>query len=265
MKKKSFIHFLPEFGCMATGVLYGGIGVIALLSFFRVRDGGADESSMLLVLNDLLVGKILIILILLGTTCYVAWRMYEVVADPYHYGRSWKGLARRAGIALSTVADALVVSSCVRVLLGTNEIQTNGQPVEERAMTEALLDAGNDWVVISLGVVILATAMIQLVYGFTKGYKERVDEHGFNAITKNIFHVLGFYGYGARGLILGIIGYFFLAAGIEHEAEIVVNTDKAFDFIGDNLGHLLFIVTAVGTIAFGSFMVALGVTYKAAK
>jgi hypothetical protein len=260
--KKDLLHYLPEFGCMATGVLYGGIGVIALLSFFKVREGGADESSILLVLNDFVLGKIAIFLILSGTACYVAWRIYETIADPYHYGRTWKGIARRAGIALSTAADALVTYAGVRVLLGVGDIQTNGQPVEERAMTQALLSAGDDWLVVVLGVSILATAVVQLLYGYTRGYKERVDDTSFNEFSRRVFHIFGLYGYTARGIILGIIGFSFLLAGLRHQANVVVNTDKAFDFIGDHVGHIFFIIVAAGTIAYGCFMIALGITYK---
>lgn len=250
---------------MATGTLYLGIGIIALLSFFKVRNGGADESSIMVVLNDFILGKILILLILSGTACYVAWRIFEVINDPYHYGRSWRGLGKRTGIALSTTTDALILIAGVRVLLGISAIQGDGQPVEERAMTESLLSGGYGWIVILIGISFLATAIVQLVYGFTRGYRERVDEHDFNGILENIFHVLALYGYGARGLILGIIGYFFLMAGIQHDAGVVVNTDKAFDFIGDNVSHALFIITAAGTIAYGCFLFALGITYKPSK
>jgi hypothetical protein len=260
--KKSIIHYLPEFGCIATAILYAGIGVIAMLSFLKLREGGADESSIMLVLNEFVVGKIIVIAILTGTACYVAWRMYEVFADPYGYGKSGKGLAQRTGIALSTTADALVVWSAMRVLLGLGDIQSNGQPVEERAMTKMLLEAGDAWLVILLGAAIMLTAIVQFTYGITRGYKERMEEDGFGPITRKVFYVLGLYGYGARGIILGIIGFFFLKAGIQSDSDVVVNTDKAFDFIGDNVGHAFFIITALGTIAYGVFMFGMGLTYK---
>jgi hypothetical protein len=264
-RKKDWVWYLPELGSMATGITYGGVGVIALLSFFKVREGGADESSMLLVLNDFLLGKIIVIAILAGTSCYIVWRIYEAFTDPYQYGSSAKGIGRRFGIALSTVADALIVYAGVRVLLGSSHIQTDGQPREERAMTEALLNAGDDWVVILLGSVIVTTAIVQLIYGFTKGYKERVDEMDYSRGMLKALHILALYGYTARGIILGITGFFFLQAGILHRAQAVVNTDKAFDFIGDHVGHAFFILVAVGTICYGLFMFALGFTYKPGK
>ena len=42
-KTKEWLRYLPRFGCICTGIIYGSVGVLALLSFFKVRHGGADE------------------------------------------------------------------------------------------------------------------------------------------------------------------------------------------------------------------------------
>src|SRR4051812_38446797 len=110
MKKKwTIIHYLPVYGCIATGIIYAAIGVIAILSFLKIRHGGADESSMMAILAEYVIGKIIILIILLGTVCYIIWRFYETITDPYDYGKHIKGLIRRTGIALSTLADILIV------------------------------------------------------------------------------------------------------------------------------------------------------------
>ena len=59
IKKTSFIRYLPVYGCFSTGIIYLAIGGIAILSFLRVRKGGADESTLLAILNDHAIGKFL--------------------------------------------------------------------------------------------------------------------------------------------------------------------------------------------------------------
>lgn len=49
--------------------------------------------------------------------------------------------------------------------------------------------------------------------------------------------------------------------GIAGNSRHVVNTGKAFDFIGDHVGHLPFIIVAIGTIAYGLFMFGFGIYY----
>lgn len=265
-EKKSFIHFFPVYGCISTGLIYGAIGFIALLSFFKIRDGGADESSMLALINDYIVGKIFIWIVLTGTLCFVIWRFYEAFTDPYRYGRKISGMVKRIGICLSTIADIMIAYTAIRVLLFKNNIMVNGQPREERQTVDSLLHQswGNE-LVIAIGVLIMVTAATQFLYGMTQGYKERIDMDRFHPALKILTHIMAWAGYIARGVILGIIGFFLLKSGTTENAADVVNTDKAFDFIGDRVGHLYFILVALGTICYGVFMVILGTAYDIDK
>jgi hypothetical protein len=264
-KKRTIISYLPVYGCIATGIIYAAIGVIAILSFLKIRHGGADESSMMAILAEYVIGKIIILIILLGTVCYIIWRFYETITDPYDYGKNIKGLIKRTGIALSTLADILIVYAAVRVLLGAGNIQQDGQPKEEQEMVRNMLNNYGQFPVISIGVIYLATAVIQLLYGITRGYRERVDIERFSFFFRNIIHILAWAGYFARGIILGIIGFFFVKAGVIEDARYIVNTDKAFDFIGDHVGHVYFILIAVATACYGFFMFAQGIAYDIDK
>jgi heme/copper-type cytochrome/quinol oxidase subunit 2 len=264
-KKRTVIHYLPVYGCIATGILYASIGVIAILSFLKLRYGGADEASMMAILAEYVVGKIVICILLLGTLCYIAWRFYETITDPYEYGNNWQGGIKRAGIALSTIADILIVYAAVKVLLGLSQFQPSGQPHEEQAMVYKMLKNQGQWPVMAIGFVYMITAVIQLWYGITKGYRERVDIERFSSVFRNAVHILAWAGYAGRGIILGIIGFFFLKAGITENARYVVNTDKAFDFIGDHVGHVYFILVAIATICYGTFMFVQGIAYDTDK
>jgi hypothetical protein len=263
-KKKIFVRYLPFYGCVSTGIIYVAIGVIAILSFLKIKDGGADEGSLLVYLNDFIVGQVFIWIILLGTVSYIIWRIYEAIKDPYGYGKDVKGIAKRTGIALSSIADALIAYTAIEVLLGAGNIQANGQPQEQRQIVASMLqESWGESFIISMGFIICITALVQFFYGITKGYKERLNIDRFSPVMKNIIYFLAGTGYLARGIILAIIGFFFIKAGILENARYIVNTDKAFDFIGDHIGHVYFILVAVGTIFYGLFMFALGITYDA--
>lgn len=261
-KKEFFVHYLPIYGCISTGIIYSAIGVIAILSFLKLKQGGADEGSLLVFLSEYLVGRIFVWIILFGTLSYIVWRIYESIKDPYDYGGNGKGLARRTGIALSSIADVLIAYSAIMVLVGTNKIREDGIPTEQREMVGNMLrESWGEWLIISIGIVVCITAVVQFFYGITRGYKERLDIAHFSSKTKSSIHFLAWVGYLARGIIIGIIGFFFIKAGVLDNSRHVVNTDKAFDFIGDHVGHVWFILVAVGTIFYGLFMFTLGVTY----
>lgn len=265
-KKKLIALSLAIYGCIATGIIYVAIGVIAILSFLKIKKGGADESSLLVFLNDYLVGKILIWIILLGTLSYIIWRIYEAITDPYDYGKQIQGIAKRTGIALSTVADVLIVYSAIQALLGGSHIPEDGQPTVQRdTVNNILQESWGQPLIITIGVVVLFIAITQLLYGVTRGYRERLDMAHFSLFIKRLIFSLGWIGYTARAIIIGIVGFFFVKAGTAVNEQYIVNTDKAFDFIGDHVGHVFFILVAIGTICYGFFMFALGITYDADK
>jgi hypothetical protein len=266
IKFRTYIKYLPIYGCIATGIIYLGIGTVAILSFLKLKEGGADESSLLAYLNEYVLGKIFVWLILVGTVGYIVWRIYEALTDPYEYGNNTSGKAKRIGIALSSVADILIAYSAVQILLGTSNVQVTGQPDEERELvSNMLLHSWGSVAVVTIGSVIGITALVQLFYGLTRGYKERLNVSRFGNVSQSIIHVLAYVGYSARAAILGIIAFFFIKSGIIRDADHVVNTDKAFDFVGDHVGHVFFILLAAGTICYGLFMFSLGGTYDSDK
>ena len=262
----TFFKYLPIYGCISTGLSYIGVGTIAMLSFLKVRDGGADESSMLAILNNVIVGKILLWVIMVGTACYIVWRVFEAVTDPYEYGKHVAGIGKRIGIALSSVADFLIVYAAVKVILGIGNIQQSGEPREERQFISGLLD--ENWgpsVVAAMGTVVVVAAFVQLIYGVTGGYKERLDIDHYAKPWKRIIDLLAWIGFCSRGIIVGITGFFLLKAAFTGQSKYVVNTDKAFDFIGDDIGYASFITVAVGTICYGIFMIIMGLAYDQDK
>ena len=257
--KARLAHYLAVWGCFSTGIVYFAIGVVAMLSFLKLKDGGADEASLLVYLNNYIAGKFVVWVVMLGMIAYIVWRVYETFNDPYGYGSSAKGIAKRTGVALSGFADALIAFSAVQALLGIGETVETGVPVAERKMAETLLN--ESWgtaVVAAIGVACVVTALVQIGYAAARSYEERMNLEKMPRWTLVAVHVLAWTGHFARGVILGIIGVSFISAAVSTSAQHVVNTDKAFDFIGDNIGHFSFIAVAVCTVFYGLFMFAFG-------
>lgn len=253
-------------GCIATGLVYLSIGLIALLSFLKLKQGGADEGSLLVYLDQYGAGKTLVWIILLGMLAFITWRLYETVADPYRYGNSWKGWAKRSAIALSSLADALIAYSAVQALWELGNLKKTGQPVQERNTAQSLLqESWGSTVLCVIGSIVLLTALVQLGYVINRTYRERLDTEHLQQWKRLSIETLAWAGHFARGIILGIVGFFLVKAALTGNAQHVVNTDKAFDFIGDHVGHFYFILVAAGTICYGLFMVLFGVYYDSDK
>jgi hypothetical protein len=265
-KKKNPVRYLAIWGCFSTGLLYSAIGIIAILSFLKLKRGGADEGSLLVFLDRFLVGKVIIWAIMLGMIAYIIWRIYETVSDPYGYGKKFKGILRRSMSALSSIADALIAFSAFQAISDTGGITESGEPTAHREVAGRILK--ENWgmeAIMMIGILTGIIAVVQIGYVFSRNYMERLDIQKLRSWKKNFIHISAWAGHFARGIILGIIGYFYIKTALSKNAQFVVNTDKAFDFIGDNIGHLWFILVAIGTILYGIFMFIFGVYYDANK
>lgn len=261
-KKRSLLKALTLIGCFSTGVIYVSIGVIALLSFFRLKNGGADEKSFMVLLDSFLAGRILNWFIILGAVCFILWRFYEAFKDPYHLGNNAKGIMLRTGAAFSSGADAFIALSALQAIFNEQKALKTGVPVQQRALVSELLNKewGHTALVIAGGIVLL-TAVVLAFYGLSSRFTETIRSKDFSKGWKMAVHGIAYAGYLSRGIILGIIGFFYLKAAAENNSSYVVNTDKAFDFIGDHVGHPYFILVALGTICYGIYMFILGLHY----
>ena len=261
-----FIRQLARFGCISTAIVYLMIGVIALLSLFRLKHGGADEASLMKFLEDVPFGKVVIVIILLGMVGYIIWRFYEAINDPYRYGRKWQGMAIRIITALSAISDALIGWPAAEALLGASTAMKDGEPVAQRQQFAELLQKdGGVWIIGLIGLITSVTAVVQFVYVIREAYAERIDMKRMKPLKKKFIQAVGWAGQFARGIILGIMGGSMLKAAFTLNAQFVVNTDKAFDFIGDHISRFVFAVVALGTICYGLFMLAKGYYYDFKK
>jgi hypothetical protein len=261
-KKRIALKTMTLVGCFSTGIIYGSIGVIAILSFLKLKKGGADENSFMVLLDEFLAGRILNWLIIVGAICFILWRFYEALMDPYHVGNDAKGIMLRTGAAFSSGADAFIAFSAFQALFDQRNSPQSGVPVQQRNIIAGLLE--QEWgqsLVIAIGIIVLITAAVLAFYGLSSRFTETIRSGDFSKGWKYTVHAIAYAGYFSRGIILGIVGFFFIKAAIENNSNYVVNTDKAFDFIGDHVGHLYFILVAAGTICYGLYMFVLGIKY----
>ncbi|MEI6950594.1 DUF1206 domain-containing protein [Paraflavisolibacter sp. H34] len=258
-KKTWFVYYLPRWGCLSTGIVYTAIGIIAILSFLKLKEGGADEDSLLVFLNRYFIGKLFVGFILLGMVAFISWRIYETIRDPYGYGTSLKGILRRGVTALSGFADALIAFSAVQTLSGKGGLEDTGQPTAQRELARQILsESWGDRALLVIGIITGIVALGQVGYVLSRAYRERMDIDQLVRWKRTAIQVLAWAGHFARGIIIGIMGYFLIKAALSGNPQYVVNTDKAFDFIGDDVGHGWFIIVAAGTICYGLFMFVFG-------
>lgn len=241
-------------GAVSIGIVYVLIGVIALLSFLRVRKGGADEASVLNLLQQIPFGEVIVAVILLGLLSYIFWTFYSAWKDPYGYGKTLKGMGKRIGLVFAGLAYGIIAYSALQALLNLAN-DTHGQPTSQRLLVAKIFHWGaGEWMVGFFGFLVAIVGLAQFVYVIKKGYREKLEFAQIGKTKKWMITILAWLGHFARGIILLIMAFFLVKASLQSDPSEVVNTDKAFDFLGDRIGHASFIAVAIGTICYGVYM-----------
>jgi hypothetical protein len=232
--------------------------VIALLSLMGLKDGGADEDSLLELLNSVIVGKILLWLILLGILCYMIWRVFEAITDPLGFGTTFKGISRRLGIVCAAAAYGVVAWSGIQAMIGMED-DAEGFEEQRHFIADILTWSGGAWIVGIAGVMVGITGLLEFRYVLKGDHKPQLDIEHLSKTKRFVVQALAWAGHLARAIILSIIGYSLVRGAVFSDAEETVNTDKAFNFIGESmLGHPLFVLVALGTICYGIYMMVYG-------
>jgi hypothetical protein len=256
---------LARFGCVSIGTVYLLIGVFALFALSGRLIEVADEDRIVAVLLGVPGGAILIWGIVLGATGYVLWRAIEALADPYEFGSHWRGLAIRAGVALSAVGYGLIAFSASRIAV--RGVQSGGRDAPEREqqlLVAQVLDwPGGQFAVGVAGVIVIAAGLLQFALMIRRSYTTEIHIGPRTPGIRRTLHFLAWYGYSARGVILCVLGYFLWRGAVWRDPSAVGDTDTAFDFIGGGvIGDSAFAVVALGTVAYGIFMYANAYHYR---
>jgi hypothetical protein len=258
---------LAILGCISIGTVYVLVGTLALLALFGVLTGSADEERMVHVVMGVTAGPAIIWGIVLGLAGYVAWRVMEVISDPYEFGNDWKGVLHRLGIGLSALGYGAIAWSIAGIALsngnggdagaggGGGNANEASEQSQQLLVGQVLEWPAGVWLVGAAGVVVIVVGVLQFVLLARRGYTTEISMEERSATIRRAIHALAWYGYAARGVILGVLGYFLLRSALTHDPSEVGDTDTAFDFIGGGvIGDSAFFVVALGTIAYGLFM-----------
>lgn len=257
-------HPLARIGCAAIGTVYVLVGGVALIALTGHLIEFADPDRIGQLLRRVPGGEVLLWAIAIGALAYLAWRVIEALSDPYDAFAGWHGLAKRGGLALSGLAYGFLAYTAAHIAIAPPAAARDASEKHQQHLVARVLQwPGGEWIVAAVGVAVFAIALVQFWMVFHRAYTREVRMRPRTHRMAKTVTILGAYGYSARGVLLGVLGYFFLEGALERTAAVVGDMDTAFDFIGGGVvGNSAFAIVAAGTVAYGLFMYANAWLYK---
>lgn len=247
-----YIKKLARLGFYTKGFLFIVIGLLAI--FVAIGERGAkiaDATGALTRIAGERYGKIILIVFVVGAVGHGAWNILRGAADVDNAGKSLQGIIKRA-IAAGIGFFYLFLAFTGWTIISTAQIAEN-TPAMQKTLTALLLALPLGAILVGLiGLIVIGAGVHECYSGVTGKYQETFKLHKLDNKNLTVISILGFLGFVARGLIFGLMGYFFIVAAIDSNPNEAVGIDGALLTLSNSyFGKTVLFVTAVGLVCHG--------------
>lgn len=253
---KPWIRRLGRFGFMAKGSVYGLVGILALMA----ASGGGGEttgtSGALTSLAGKPFGEVLLWIIGIGLIGYIIWEMIRAIFDPEHRGKTVKAIIIRFGYFVSAIIYGGIAFTALKLAMHAGG---GGGNTEQTISAKLLAQPFGQWIIGMVGLIIIGYGMYELYNGYKEKFMNKFILADMNRHQKRLARNSGKLGLIARGIVLGMIGFFFTQTAYTANPEESKGLDGALSELAQQpYGQILLGVVAVGLILYGIFEVIHG-------
>jgi hypothetical protein len=244
---------LARLGFAAKGIVYAVIGFLALQAALGAGGQTTDSQGALYQIAQQPFGRILLVLMGIGLIGYAIWRFVQAAVDPDNNCSDAKGILKRIGYAGIGLIHCGLAFTAFAIVSGSS----GGGSSEQRWTAKLLSQPLGQWLVGIVGLVIVGAGLYSCYQAYTRKFREKLKT-GEMSHTENIWVTrAGRLGLGARGLVLAIIGWFFIRAARQTDAGQSGGLEQVLDTLAGQLyGRWLLGGMAVGLISYGIYALA---------
>ncbi|MDO9016998.1 MAG: DUF1206 domain-containing protein [Deltaproteobacteria bacterium] len=252
--RNAWLEKLARFGIATKGVVYVILGVLAVMAAAGTSDGRiTDAGGVVRLLGRQPFGTALLAAAAVGLAGYTLWRFAQAAFDPDGVGSDLKGVAKRAGYAVSGLIYGALALGVAQSLVG---VRRGG--ASPRSWLGTLLSEGSAGVaaVAVVGVAVGGVAVAQFGQAVTAGFMRELDTGAMGHTARTWIERAGRVGHAARGVVLAILAWFLVRVAVQSDSSEWQGSDGALREIAQQeQGTLLLGVVAAGLAAFGAYQI----------
>ncbi|SLN15603.1 DUF1206 domain-containing protein [Roseisalinus antarcticus] len=236
---------------MRTG--YAGRGltylVVAGFALWAVWRGGQAEGTGT-ALQQLAAspwGGPVLGLIFLGLLAYMIWRLVDAIWDLEAYGSGGKGAVARTGMVVTGLIHGALGLLALSIWIGA--ASGGGGSIVE-ATSKAMAQPMGRWLVGLAGLAVLGAGIYYLHKAWSENYRDHLRGARFTVRFNPVLKA----GVAAQGVVVSIIGGFFLVAALRADPSEAGGLGRAFEFLSRQpFGQILVTLLCVGLLGFAVF------------
>ena len=195
------------------------------------------------------------VLISIGLLCYSAWRFIQAIKDPENIGDDTKGKGKRLGFFISALIYLGIAIYAIMKLINAGASSGSGGG-QNGTLTSVLTSSAGVYIFAIIGIGLVLTSIFQFKEAFSKKFLEKFDYQSISdEKRRKTIKNTGYLGIISRGIIFGILAYFFLRAAVESNTSDIETTTDAFSFLQDSpMGSWLMGFVAAGFVCYSIYV-----------
>lgn len=236
---------------------YAGRGIVYLViagfSLWAIWRGGEAQGtgSALEALESSGWGVVVLVLIAIGMLAYAIWRAIDAWFDLEEYGTDGKGLIARSGMVVTGLVHLGIGIAALSVLFASGGSGSEDGSTIARWTSAVMEWPAGRWIVGLGGVATIGAGIYYLHKAWKKTYHEKL--YG-NDVTRRFDPVLRA-GVAAQGIIVLIVGGFFLTAALRYDPNAAGGMGEVFDWLASQpFGNVIVVAICLGLLGFALFL-----------
>lgn len=247
---------LARTGYAAKAVVYGLIGILTFMAAFNLGGQTSGQLQVIDFIEKQTFGNILLVLIALGLISYSIWRFFQAFQDPENVGKDTKGKAKRVGFFISALIYLSIAGYAVLKLINAGGSSSGSGSGQNGMLSSVFTGDAGVYIFTIIGIGLVATSFFQFKEAFYKDFLKKFDYQSISEEKRRkTIKNMGYLGLIARGIIFGILAYFFIRAAVEHNTSEIKSTSDAFAFLQESpMGSWLMGIVAAGMVCYSIYV-----------
>jgi hypothetical protein len=254
---KPWMRRFARFGYIAKGLVYGIVGVLAALAAFGPKGNTTGTSGALQSISEMPFGEAALWIIGIGLIGYILWDFIKAIKDPENEGTDAKGLIKRTGYFISGLIYTNLAFGAIKLASNTGSA---GSGNSEKTISAKLMEQPfGVWLVGLVGAIIIGYGVYELYSGAKEKFMSKFKTYEMNDKERKIARLSGKIGLISRGIVLSMVGFFFIRTAYTHNPNESKGLGGALtELASQPFGQFLLAIVAVGLILYGIYQIIKG-------
>lgn len=254
---KPWVRRFGRFGYVAKGLVYGMVGVLATLAAFGPKGDTTGTSGALQSIASMPFGEVALWFIGIGLIGYILWDFIKAIKDPENEGTDAKGWIKRTGYFISGLIYTNLAFGAIKLASNTGNAggDNSGKTISAKLMEQPF----GIWLVGIVGAIIFGYGVYELYSGAKEKFMSKFKTYEMNDKERNIARVSGKIGLISRGIVLSMVGFFFIRTAYTHNPNESKGLGGALtELASQPYGQILLAIVAVGLMLYGIYQIIKG-------